>query len=76
MLFVQSIILQYGTETRFPRYANERRKIRFFPVKYDKISDNAEVLVDSRKVYQSVVKLHFSGADTRTFGKEIFEANN
>ena len=76
MLFVQSIILQYGTETRFPSYANERRKIRFFPVKYGSIPDNAEVLVDSHRVYQSVVKLHFGSADTHTLGKEIFEANN
>ena len=85
MLFVQSITITYGKDLLFPQYANERRNMRFFPVKCDMPDENTEVLVDTYDIAQcpktaEKVRVYAKGYGrsgyTKLYGSEIFEKQN
>ena len=73
MLFVQSITVNYEKDVRYPRFAAERRNMRFFALLCEKPSVDAEALVDSRIIEQNSRFINGRAFSTKTYGSQIFD---
>ena len=72
MIFVQSILISYSKDVRYPDYADERKNRRFYPVFCDMPDKDAEALVDTVKEFQTPAGFFGAGRSTKTYGSEIF----
>ena len=75
MLFVQSVTISYYKNVRYPEYANLRRNMKFFPVKFEIKDKNAEALVDTVRIFQGTEGINYFSQHMKTYGKDIFEKN-